>query len=82
MAVVDTNHSPEGLDYVIPGNDDSSRAIRLYALVALQMRCWLVATRWCRKSWRPAATSSSRSKSTGLKAKPGRRDFFGLPTKI
>jgi small subunit ribosomal protein S2 len=31
VAVVDTNHSPEGIDYVIPGNDDSSRAIRLYA---------------------------------------------------
>jgi small subunit ribosomal protein S2 len=31
IAVVDTNHNPEGVDYVIPGNDDSSRAIRLYA---------------------------------------------------
>ena len=31
IAVVDTNHSPEGVDYVIPGNDDSSSAIRLYA---------------------------------------------------
>ena len=31
IAVVDTNNSPEGVDYVIPGNDDSSRAIRLYA---------------------------------------------------
>ena len=31
VAVVDTNHSPEGVDYVIPGIDDSSRAIRLYA---------------------------------------------------
>ena len=31
IAVVDTNHSPEGIDYVIPGNDDSSSAIRLYA---------------------------------------------------
>jgi small subunit ribosomal protein S2 len=31
IAVVDTNHSPEGIDYVVPGNDDSSRAIRLYA---------------------------------------------------
>jgi small subunit ribosomal protein S2 len=29
--VVDTNHSPLGIDYLIPGNDDSSRAIRLYA---------------------------------------------------
>ena len=31
VAVVDTNHTPEGVAYVIPGNDDSSRAIRLYA---------------------------------------------------
>jgi small subunit ribosomal protein S2 len=31
IGVVDTNHSPQGIDYVIPGNDDSSRAIRLYA---------------------------------------------------
>lgn len=31
VAVVDTNHSPEGIDFVIPGNDDSSRAVRLYA---------------------------------------------------
>ena len=31
IAVVDTNHSPEGVDYIIPGNDDSSSAIRLYA---------------------------------------------------
>ena len=31
IAVVDTNHNPDGIAYVIPGNDDSSRAIRLYA---------------------------------------------------
>jgi small subunit ribosomal protein S2 len=31
VAVVDTNHNPVGIDYVIPGNDDSSRATRLYA---------------------------------------------------
>jgi len=31
VGVVDTNHSPEGVAYVIPGNDDSSRAVRLYA---------------------------------------------------
>jgi len=30
IGVVDTNHSPEGVAYLIPGNDDSSRAIRLY----------------------------------------------------
>jgi len=31
VAVIDTNHSPDKIDYVIPGNDDSNRAIRLYA---------------------------------------------------
>ncbi|MCG3769931.1 MAG: 30S ribosomal protein S2 [Nitrosomonadaceae bacterium] len=31
VGVVDTNHDPHGVDYVIPGNDDSSQAIRLYA---------------------------------------------------
>ena len=31
IGIVDTNHSPDGIDYIIPGNDDSSRAIRLYA---------------------------------------------------
>ena len=31
VAVVDTNNSPEGVDYVIPGNDDAIRAITLYA---------------------------------------------------
>ncbi len=30
VGVVDTNHSPDGVTYIIPGNDDSSRAIRLY----------------------------------------------------
>lgn len=31
IGVVDTNNSPAGVDYIIPGNDDSNRAIRLYA---------------------------------------------------
>ncbi len=31
IAVVDTNHSPEGVDYVIPGNDDSGKAVAIYA---------------------------------------------------
>ena len=31
IGVVDTNHSPEGIDYVIPGNDDSSKAVAIYA---------------------------------------------------
>ena len=31
IGVVDTNHNPEGIDYVVPGNDDSIRAISFYA---------------------------------------------------
>ena len=31
IAVVDTNHSPLGVDYIIPGNDDSGKAVALYA---------------------------------------------------
>jgi len=34
IAVVDTNNSPEGVDYVIPGNDDAIRAIQLYTVAA------------------------------------------------
>ena len=30
IGVVDTNHSPEGIDYIIPGNDDSAKAVDLY----------------------------------------------------
>jgi small subunit ribosomal protein S2 len=31
VGIVDSNHSPDGIDYVIPGNDDSSKAVALYA---------------------------------------------------
>ena len=31
IGIVDTNHSPEGVTHIIPGNDDSSKAIQLYA---------------------------------------------------
>ncbi|WP_028358064.1 30S ribosomal protein S2 [Brackiella oedipodis] len=31
VAVVDSNHAPDGIDYIIPGNDDSAKAIELYA---------------------------------------------------
>jgi small subunit ribosomal protein S2 len=34
VAVVDTNHNPELVDYVIPGNDDAIRSVRLYAQLA------------------------------------------------
>ncbi len=31
IGIVDTNHSPAGVDYVVPGNDDSSKAVAIYA---------------------------------------------------
>ena len=31
VGIVDTNHSPLDIDYVIPGNDDSAKAVALYA---------------------------------------------------
>src|SRR5574343_1120049 len=31
VGVVDTNHNPDGIDYVIPGNDESAKAVTLYA---------------------------------------------------
>ena len=31
ISIVDTNHDPRGVDFIIPGNDDSARAVRLYA---------------------------------------------------
>ena len=34
IAVVDSNHNPAGVDYVIPGNDDAIRAVQLYARAA------------------------------------------------
>ena len=63
IGVVDTNHTPDGIDYVIPGNDDSSRAIRLYARgmadAILEGR-----SQSSRKWSPPRATSSSRWKRT------------------
>jgi hypothetical protein len=63
VGVVDTNHSPEGIDYVIPGNDDSAKA------VACTPRPWLTPCwkarptpppSWCRP-WPPTVTNSSKS---------------------
>jgi small subunit ribosomal protein S2 len=34
VGIVDTNNSPDGIDYIIPGNDDSMRAIKLYTRMA------------------------------------------------
>ena len=53
IGVVDSNHSPIGIDYVIPGNDDSAKAVALYARRS-PTRCSKARptppTRWCRRA--------------------------------
>jgi small subunit ribosomal protein S2 len=55
IGVVDSNHSPEGIDYVIPGNDDSSKAV-ICMPAALLTRSWKAVptplTMWS-KPWQP-----------------------------
>ena len=70
VAVVDTNCSPEGIDYVIPGNDDAMRAIQLYA-AASPTRC-SKASRPCRKC-RRVKTNSSSSTKRAIRARRARR---------
>lgn len=49
FAIVDTNSDPDGVDFVIPGNDDAIRAVTLYRALLLQpyvkavLRIWLPA---------------------------------------
>jgi len=62
IGVVDTNHSPDGIAYVIPGNDDSSRAIRCMH-AGSPMQSWKAAASPCRKSSVQPRMNSSKSKS-------------------
>ena len=48
IAVVDTNNSPEGVKYVVPGNDDSAKAIRLYCRGIADVY-WKVKHNHCKK---------------------------------
>jgi hypothetical protein len=67
VAVVDTNCSPKGVDYVIPGNDDAARAIALYCDLIAAPR--LTA---CRPRWAPPALTLARWKSPGRGSGSGR----------
>ena len=60
VAIVDTNCDPDEIDYVIPGNDDAIRAIRLIASDHGQRRLWRAAR----------VKSSSRVKQPPLQRKP------------
>lgn len=49
VAIVDTNCSPKGVDYVIPGNDDAARAISLYCDLVSRAALDGMSTRWVRR---------------------------------
>ncbi len=77
IAVVDTNHSPEGVDYVIPGNDDASRLSRCTPRASPMRSSKAVRTRSRMSSRRSAAmakkaTSSSKSTKAELRGQAGR----------
>ena len=78
IGVVDSNHSPEGIDYVIPGNDDSSKAVTLYARgiadAIIEGRANAVERRGQGRLPKAAATNSSKSK----KARPPDRRSASL----
>ena len=72
IGVVDTNHSPEGIDYVIAGNDDSIRAIGYYAReianAILEAKASIVETKAAVKKSAPAAkTERSEEKKPAAK---------------
>ena len=75
VAVVDTNCSPEGVDYVIPGNDDAMRAIELYAaLVAdavLDGKASFLRLHWAKTS---LSSSTKMASQEEIAVKPGSKE--------
>jgi small subunit ribosomal protein S2 len=66
IGVVDSNHNPEGIDYVIAGNDDSIRAIGYYARkiadAVLEAKASIVETKPAAKKAEPAAKKPAAKK--------------------
>jgi len=86
VAVVDTNCDPEGIDYVIPGNDDAIRSIRLFtgkiAEACIEGRtrysAW-VAEHGGRDERREGEEDRDQASERGLKDRRERRDRRGGP---
>ena len=84
VAVVDTNCDPEGIDYVIPGNDDAIRSIRLFtgkiAEACIEGRtrysAW-VAEHGGRDEKREGEEDRDQASERGLKDRRDRRDRRG-----
>lgn len=73
VAVVDTNHNPEGIDYIIPGNDDAIRAVELYvtgvADTIIEARESAMATEMAKAAEVKAKTAAAEAASAEAKAK-------------
>ena len=71
IGVVDSNHNPEGIDYVIAGNDDSIRAIGYYARkiadAVLEAKASIVETKPAAKKAEPAAKKPAAKKEATKK---------------
>ena len=89
IAVVDTNCSPEGIDYVIPGNDDALRAVRLFAsriadavLEGQQMLTegGAAVEETAAKEQSEAETPAATSEIEGATAEPAGEESAGLET--
>ena len=72
IAVVDTNCSPEGVDYVIPGNDDALRAVRLFAsrIADAALEGQQMLTEGGATAEEPTATESSAAETAGQTESP------------
>jgi small subunit ribosomal protein S2 len=83
VAVVDTNCDPEGIDYVIPGNDDAIRSIRLFtgkvaeACVEGKARYQAYVTEHGAQEPRPGEEDRDAASERGLKDRRDRRDRRG-----
>ena len=85
VAVVDTNCSPEGVDYIVPGNDDAMRAIELYAaLIAdavLDGKASLPEVALGEDEFVELDEEGNVKKSTGRKKKSGKKTARKTPVK-
>jgi ribosomal protein S2 len=74
VAVVDTNCSPDGVDYIIPGNDDAARAIALYCDLVSRAALDGMTRSWSRRRRRGrAGRGPSKRRCCRWKRPPPRR---------
>ncbi|RMG58694.1 MAG: 30S ribosomal protein S2 [Gammaproteobacteria bacterium] len=70
VAVVDTNNSPEGVDYIIPGNDDAIRSIQLVVTAAADA---IIAAKAAAGVQEPAADEPEQAEAAGEEAAPAKK---------